>query len=185
MSFGSLWIPVVVSAVAVWLVSAVLHMALKYHTADYKGLANEDAVGEVLRKGSISPGVYMIPHCADHAKLKEPAMIEKFTKGPIALITVMPSGPPAMGKNLVQWIALCLLISFTAAYIARHTLSAASDGMLVMRITGTVAFVGYAYGHLQDAIWKAIPTGNTLRAVADSVVYAVITGLAFRLLWPS
>ena len=44
MPFGSLWLPVVLSAVAVFVISAILHMVLKYHKRDYRGLPNEEAV---------------------------------------------------------------------------------------------------------------------------------------------
>ena len=44
MPFGSLWLPVMISAVVVFVASSIIHMALKYHKADYKSLPNEDAV---------------------------------------------------------------------------------------------------------------------------------------------
>lgn len=183
MPFGSLWLPVVVSAVAVWLLSAILHMALRYHRADYRKLANEDAVGAALGTAT-PPGLYAMPHCVDSAAMKDPAMVERYTRGPVALVAVMKSGPPAMGKTLVQWLLFCLLVSFTAAYVARHTLAGESAWM-VARITGTVAFAGYAYGAFQDSIWQAIPWSNSLRHVIDSALYALATALVFVWLWPA
>ena len=56
MPFGSLWIPVIVSAVFVFVGSSILHMVLKYHRADYKPLPNEDAVREALGRGSLPRG---------------------------------------------------------------------------------------------------------------------------------
>src|SRR5258708_920215 len=50
MPFGSLWLPVVVSAVAVFIVSSIVHMVLRYHRADYKRLPDEDSVAAALRK---------------------------------------------------------------------------------------------------------------------------------------
>jgi len=185
MPFGSLWLPVIVSAVVVFVASFVLHMVLKYHKADYKPLPNEDAVRDPLGKGNPAPGVYMTPHCADHGQMKDPAMVAKFEKGPVALLTVMPKGAPNMGKHLVLWFGFSVLVSFTAAYVARHTLHAGEDGMLVMRITGTVAFAGYALSHLSDSIWKGQPWGNTARHLLDGAIYAVLTGLVFRLMWPA
>src|SRR3990172_9025872 len=102
MPFGSLWLPVVVSAVAVWIASAVLHMLLRYHTADHRKLPNEDAVGGVMRKGAPAPGLYFLPHCPDPSQMKDPGVIKKFTDGPVALVAVMESGPPRLGKHLVQ-----------------------------------------------------------------------------------
>jgi hypothetical protein len=85
----------------------------------------------------------------------------------------------------VQWFVFCFLISYSAAYIARHTLTFGAPGMDVMRITGTVALVAYGYGYFQDSIWKGIPWSNSLRGFLDAVFYAMATGLVFRLLWPA
>lgn len=184
MPFGSLWLPVVVSAVAVWLVSAVLHMVLKYHRADHRPLAEEDGVGHTLRKAAARPGVYMIPHCSDMSLMKDPAFVKKFEDGPVAIITVMPNGMPNMGKSLGLWLGFCLLVSFVTSYIARHALDPGAVGMEVMRLTGTVAFIAYAFGYFQDSIWKGIPWSNSLRGILDAAVYALVTGLVFRFLWP-
>lgn len=184
MPFGSLWLPVVVSAVAVWLVSAILHMVLKYHRADYKQLSDEESVAPALRKAAPAPGVYSMPYCVDPAQMKDPAVLKRYEEGPVALLTVMRNGPPAMGKYLGLWFLFCFLVSFVTAYVARHTLSSGSDLLEVLRITGTVAFIGYGFGYFQDSIWKGIPWANSLRALIDAAVYAVVTGLVFRFLWP-
>ncbi|MBZ5637741.1 MAG: hypothetical protein LAO51_03175 [Acidobacteriia bacterium] len=185
MPFGTLWLPVVVSTVAVFVLSSISHMLLKHHKHDYRGLPNEEAFREVVQKGGAAPGVYFVPYCGTPSQMKDPAVMKKYTEGPVAMLTLMRHGAPALGKHLLQWALLCLLISFTAAYVARHSLSLSTDGLTVMRITGTVAFVGYAYGYFQDSIWKGIPWANSLRGIADAVVYAVATGLVFRLLWPA
>src|SRR5438093_6921493 len=185
MPFGSLWIPVIVSAVVVFLASSILHMALKYHKADYKALPNEAAVRETLAKGNPAPGIYFTPYCADMKQMKEPAIKEKFEKGPVAMLTIYRKGAPDMRRHLALWFAFSIFVSFVAAYVARHTLQPGADGMLVMRITGTVAFAAYALSHLSDSIWKGQPWVNTARAVVDGVIYALLTGLTFRLLWPA
>ena len=184
MPFGSLWLPVVVSTIAVFVLSSLAHMLLKHHNRDYRGLSNEDAVAAALRKGGPAPGVYFIPYCPDHSQMKDPAVQKKFADGPVAIVTIVRSGAPRMAKHLAQWLLLCFFISFTAAYVARHTLSYGTAGLEVMRVTGAVALVGYAFGYLQDSIWKGIPWANSLRGIADSLVYALATGLVFRLLWP-
>ena len=185
MPFGSLWIPVIVSAVVVFIVSSILHMVIKYHKADIKKLPNEDAVREVLAKGNLSPGVYFTPYCADAKQMKDPATKEKFEKGPVAVITYYPKGAPVLPKHLALWFAFSLFVSFVAAYVARHTLHPGDDGMLVMRVTGTVAFASYGFSNIVDSIWKGQPWMNTVRALVDGAIYAVVTGLTFRLLWPA
>ena len=185
MPFGSLWLPVVASAVAVWIVSAILHMVLKYHRADYRQLADEDGVRAALRKSAPAPGVYVTPYCEDMSKMKDPAFLKHYEEGPVALLTVLPNRTPNLGKNLVQWLLFCFLVSFTTGYVARHCLTFGADGLEVLRITGVVAFLGYGYGYFQDAIWKAIPWSNSLRGLIDALVYALVTGLVFRFLWPA
>ena len=185
MPFGSLWLPVVASSVAVFVVSAILHMALRYHRADHKQLPDEEGVRDALRKAGAAPGMYMTPYCKDQAQMKEPAFLEKFTKGPIAIISVMPNGQPNMGKYLGLWFVLTLLVSFTAAYVARLVLQpGAEHAMTAFRITGTVAFAAYGLGQISDYIWKAQPGPNTVRHMIDAIVYAVVTGVVFCFLWP-
>ncbi|HZI94610.1 MAG TPA: hypothetical protein VFE84_10235 [Patescibacteria group bacterium] len=185
MPIGSLWLPVVVSAVAVFIASFMIHMMLKYHKADIKSLPNENAVREAIAKGNPSPGLYFTPYCKDHANMKDPAIQKMFETGPVAVVTVMPKGMPVMPKHLSQWFVYSVVVSFVAGYVARHTLHPGDDPMQVMRVTGTVAFAAYSFSHVSDSIWKGQPWGNTARAILDGIIYAVVTGLTFRLLWPA
>jgi len=184
MPFGSLWLPGLVSAVAVFVVSSILHMVLKYHRADYKKLADEDSVAGAIRQVGPGPGLYFIPYCAEFSQMKEPAFQKKFADGPVAMLTVMRNGPPNRAKSLAQWFLFSLLVSFVTAYVARHTLTFGEDGLKVLQVTGTIAFVAYGFGYFQDSIWKAIPWSNSLRAIIDAAIYALTTGLVFRWLWP-
>lgn len=185
MPFGSLWLPVIVSAVAVWIVSAIVHMVLKYHKADYKKLADEDSVAAAIRKAGPSPGVYPMPYCAEPSQMKDPAMRKKYEDGPVGMLTVMRNGVPAMGKYLAQWFLFCLLVSFVTAYVARLTLDPGTGGMMVLRIASTVALVAYGFGYLQNSVWFGQPWSNALRGILDAVLYALATGLVFCWLWPA
>jgi hypothetical protein len=185
MAFGTLWLPVIVSAVVVFLVSWVLHMALKYHRADYRRLPDEAGVRAALGKAAPSPGLYMTPYCEDPKQANEPAHKELFVKGPVALLSVAPNGMPNMGKHLGLWFGLSLLVSFLTAYVARKTMTPATDTVLVLRVTAAVAFGCYGIGPIIDSIWKWQPWGNTIRAMIDALVYAIATGLVFMWLWPA
>ena len=185
MPFGSLWLPVLVSAVAVFIASSIVHMVLRYHRADYRQIPDEESVAGAVRKAALGPGLYVMPYCPDMAQMKDPAFQKKYAEGPVALLTVMRNGAPNMGKHLFQWFLLCFLVSFVAAYVARHTLGFATNGLEVMRVTGTVAFAAYGFGYFQDSIWKAIPWSNSLRGLIDAAIYSVVTGLVFRLMWPA
>lgn len=185
MPFGSLWLPVTVSAVAVFVVSSVLHMLLKYHKADYKRLPNEDAVRDVLGKAAPSPGLYYTPYCVDMKDMQDPAVLEKYAKGPVALITVLPTGMPKLQKHLALWFGFSLLVSFFAGYVARHVPGLGASSKEIMRVTGSVAFAGYGLGRIMDSIWKGQPWANTAREMFDAGIYALVTAATFALLWPS
>src|SRR5258705_1385777 len=100
-SLAQLWIPILASAVGVFVASSLIHMVIKWHNADYRKLANEDDVRAVVRAGNPSPGQYVIPHCLDMKEMQAPEMQKKFQEGPIAFVTVRPSGMPSMGQPLV------------------------------------------------------------------------------------
>lgn len=185
MPFGSLWIPVVVSAVVVFVASSILHMVLKYHRADYKRLPSEDAVRDALGRADLAPGLYMTPFCDNMKELEQPAMKAKFEKGPVAIITMRPKGMTSMGKYLGLWFGFTVLVSFTAAYVARYTLHPGEAAMRVAQIVGAVAFAGYGLSQITDSIWKSQPWSNTARALMDALIYALLTGATFSLLWPS
>ena len=46
----SLWLPILVSAIFVFIASTVIHMVLKYHDRDFKKVPAEDEVMTALRK---------------------------------------------------------------------------------------------------------------------------------------
>ncbi len=185
MPFGSLWLPVLASTVAVFVASSILHMALKYHKADYKKLPQEDAVAEALRKAAPGPGVYVLPYMEDMSAMKDPAARERFVKGPVAMLMFRPNGVPSMGKMLGQWAVYCFVVSFVTGYVARHTMHFGQDGHTVLRITAAVSFMAYGVAEIANSVWRGQPWSNTVRAMIDGLVYAVATGLCFFLLWPA
>ncbi len=179
-----LWLPIVLSAVVVFVASSILHMALKYHKSDYRKLPNEESVQEALRKPGVAPGTYFFPHCEEMSDLKKPEVMERFKRGPVGLLTVLPSGPPTMTKALVQWFVYCLAISFFVAYLTGRTVSAGAEYLAVFRVAGTVAFLGYAAAHSTDSIWKGQSWGTTVKFLFDGLVYGLLTAGVFGWLWP-
>jgi hypothetical protein len=81
--------------------SSIMHMALSYHKSDYRKLPDEDRVTDAVRSAGGTRGpAYFFPYFS-FKEMKSPDVIEKLKRGPVGLLTVLPSGPPAMGKNLV------------------------------------------------------------------------------------
>ena len=58
----SLLLPILLSAVLVFLLSFVIHMVLPHHRSDFKRLPAEDQVMDALRPFDIPPGSYIMPH---------------------------------------------------------------------------------------------------------------------------
>lgn len=180
----ALWMPIVLSAAAVFVVSAVLHMALKYHRADYKKLPDEENSLAGLRKAALPPGLYHFPYFDSMKECGTPEGIERFRRGPNGILTMMPNGPVSMGKPLGQWFVFCVIVSLFVAYLAGRTLASGADYLAVFRFVGTAAFLAYGVGQIVDSIWKATPWSNTLRAIVDGLLYSLVTAGFFGWLWP-
>jgi len=183
-SILALWLPILAAGVIVFIASSILHMALPYHRSDYSRIQNEDDVMEAMRKAGVQPGDYMMPHCMSHNDLKNPAILEKFKKGPVAAMTVMPSGTPSMSGQLVQWFFYCVLVSILAAYIAGRALQPGAHYLSVFRFAGATAFFAYSIGLWQDSIWYQKKWSTTLKNTFDGLIYGLLTGGTFGWLWP-
>jgi len=182
-SLTALWLPVVLSAVIVFIASSIMHMLLPYHRSDYRQLPDEDKLLAALRAAGLKQGLYHFPFCT-HKDMKSPAAMEKFKQGPVGMLTVFPSGPPAMPKFLGMWLAYCLIIGFFVAYLTGRTVAPGAGHMAVFRVAGTAAFLAYGLGNLSDGIWKGQPWSVTLKEAIDGLVYALLTAGTFGWLWP-
>lgn len=181
---ASLWLPIVLSAVFVFVISSVIHMMLQYHKNDFKRLSSEDAVMDALRKFEIPEGDYLMP-CAGTAKaMRSPEYLAKLNKGPVALMTFMKSGKPEMGKSLVLWFLYSVVVSIFAAYIADRAVGPGADYLQVFRFVGCSAFMGYSFALCQNSIWYKRNWSATIRSMFDGLIYALVTAGAFGWLWP-
>ena len=180
----SLWLPIVVAAVAVFVVSAIAHMVLTYHRSDYRQLPREDDTMAALRLAGLTPGLYHFPWCPSPKEMSKPEVQAKFAQGPVGMLTVMPSGQPNMGKYLGIWFVYTLLVSLGIAFVAGAVLAPGADRGTVACVTGGIAFLVYALANMVDSIWKGFPWAMTAKNVLDGVLYAVATAAVFAWLWP-
>jgi hypothetical protein len=180
----SLWLPILLSAVFVFIASSIIHMVLKYHQTDFSRLPAEDRVMESLRGAGIEPGTYAMPYAAGMAEMNTPEYAERRERGPVAFMTVLPSGPAKMTAELAQWFAFCIVVSVFAAYVASRALFVGANYLEVFRFTGTVAFVAYALSGWQQSIWFHQPWSTTGKSTFDGLIYALITAGTFGWLWP-
>lgn len=180
---SALWLPIVLSAVIIFVASSIMHMLLPYHKSDYRKLPDEDKVLGALRGVSLTRGLYIFPF-GTHQDMKTPEMQEKYKQGPVGMMTVFPSGAPVMGKFLIQWFVYCLIVGFFVAYLTGHTVAAGAHYLKVFRVAGTAGFLAYGLGHISNGIWKGQTWGFTLKEVVDGLVYGLLLAGTFGWLWP-
>ena len=180
----ALWLPILLSAVIVFVVSSLIHMVLPIHKSDYRRLPEEDKVLDALRTAGVTPGaMYHFPYTT-HQEMRSPEAVERFKRGPVGLLTVFPSGPPAMGKYLGQWFLYCLVVGVFVAYLTGRTQPPGTLYLQIFRVAGTTAFLGYGLAQLQDSIWKGQTWVVTCKHVFDGLIYGLLTAGTFGWLWP-
>jgi hypothetical protein len=180
---AALWLPILLSAVLVFVASFIMHMLLPYHRSDYGQLPDEDKILAALRTAGLKRGLYVFPYCT-HENMKSPALIEKQKQGPVGFMTIVPSGPPAMPKFLIQWFVFCLLIGCFVALLMALTVPPGADHRVVFHIALIAAFLAYGLAHLSNGIWKGQKWSVTIKEVIDGLVYALLTAGSFGWLWP-
>ncbi len=184
-SLVDLWLAVLLAGVLCWVASALIHMLIKYHNADYKKLPNENAVAKVLGEQSPEPALYTLPHCIDMKEMGDESMQQKFNDGPVAMISVLPNGMPPMGKLLGQQILFFIVGAGLIGYLATLSLSAGADYMTVFRHVFVASFLTYGWAQIPYSIWMGQPWANCLRFMIDAAIYAGVTAGTFAFMWPA
>ncbi|SRR6266705_2212820 len=179
----ALWLPILLSAVIVFVVSSVIHMASPWHKSDYPKLPNEDRVMTALRPLGLAPGDYMMPRPATRAEMSSPEFAEKMKQGPVVVMTVM-RGSMAMAPRFIGWFVYAVVVGVFAAYVAGRALPPGSEYLHVFRLVGGTAFAGYSLALWQLSIWYGRSWTITLKATVDGLIYALLTAGTFGWLWP-
>lgn len=177
MGIIELWAPILVSAVVVFVMSALVWTVLPWHKTDFKKTGDEEAVRAAL-KGA-APGFYLVPYCMDPAELKKDEVAQKYIDGPQAYVTVIPNGLPTMGPKLAMSFLYNILVGVLCAYFVSRTLAAGASYLEVFRIAGTTAFIAYGIAYFQESIWFGRPWSITAKSLFDSLLYALLTGGVF------
>ena len=183
-SIPSLLVPILLSAVVVFILSALFHMVLPFHRNDFKRAKNEDHLLDALGRLDLPPGDYLAPSCDSPGQMKDPAFIEKMKKGPIVIMTIQKGKVPSMGKELFQWFLFIVAVSVVTAYVTGRALGAGATYLQVFRFAGCVSFVAYGFGAIPDSIWYKRNWATTWKSVFDALVYGLFTAGMFGWLWP-
>lgn len=179
-SIASLWLPILLSAVAVFVASSLIHMLFKWHNRDYRKLPNEDAVRAAINAGQAGPGLYVIPHMLEGKDCDTEEAKAKLREGPVGKLTLRAPGNMSVGPMLLQWFVLNLVVAFVAACMAIGSTSAHHAAHTAALAT----LLAYGAGAVSEAIWMGKPWAATLKDLLDALIYALATAAVFMWLWP-
>ncbi|MES2885200.1 MAG: hypothetical protein V4709_10365 [Pseudomonadota bacterium] len=184
LNLASLWIPILLSAVGVFIASSLIHMVFQWHKSEYGKLPDEDALRAAVRKANLAPGQYVMPHCTGGKEMQTADMQRKFDEGPIATLVVRANGMPKMGVTLGQWFVMTLAVAALSAGLACTVLPRGADPYQVFHFFVIVTFMSYAVGSFINGIWMGRRWSAVATDALDSLIYAVITAAVFAWLWP-
>lgn len=178
----ALLLPILLTAVAVFVLSAVIWMASPLHKNDYRGLPNEDAMLEYVRREKLEPTRYMFPWCRPEERGDE-AVQARMKAGPWGVVSILPGGFD-MGKMLGAWMLHQVVVALLIGYLCGRAMPAGASFGDVFRIASVIAILAHGAGAIPKAIWEGKPWRQVPGELLDALVYAVATGVVFGWLWP-
>lgn len=179
---AQLWLPIVVSTLLVFFLSAATHMLIPFRRTEWAHLPGQDALQAALR--GVTPGLYAFPLPADPGERGKPEALRRLAEGPSAWLALLPPGPMSMGRNLGLSFLVNLLVSAMVAYVAFHALGPAPHYRAVFRLVGTVGVLAYGVGTIYEGIWFWRPWRSLAMNGLDALVYGLAMAGTFGWLWP-
>jgi hypothetical protein len=179
-----LWLPVLVSAVVVFIAASVVWMVLPHHKKDIRTLPDEKALTDHLRQLNLPPGTYMWPGCKSGENMKSEEFKARYNAGPWGSINIL-GGKPSFARNLALTFLFYIVVSIFVGYITRLASGPGEAFLAVFRVAGATAVLGYCAGGIPQAIFCGKPGRFVLTDFIDGVVYGLLTGVVFGLLWPA
>jgi hypothetical protein len=177
---SSLWLPIILSGIALFFASFAAWMLLPHHKPEWKGLPNEDAVLNTLRQTNTLPGQYMFPYSCKPEDWKTEEFKSKREAGPTGTLTIWKK-PPNMGLNMLCTVLFFTIANFVIGYLAGSVISPGEKFMHVFRFVGTAGILTYGTANILNGIWF----GRKMCAdICDGIAYGLITGLIFAAMWP-
>jgi len=180
-SVWELWLPILISGVALFFASFAAWTILPHHKGEWTGLPNEDAVTKALKDANVPPGQYMFPYAKSPDDWKTEEFKQRMQAGPNGNLCVWASAPN-MGANMACTLLFFVVANFIIAYLATQALQASATFMDTFQFVGTAGILTYGTANILNGIWFG---RKMVSDIVDGIVYGGITGLIFALMWPS
>jgi len=177
------WLPILASAAAVWVASAVIWMALPHHKKDVSKLPDEDGFRGFVKSASIPPGSYMFPFCDSHSAAGKAEMKAKWESGPTGILRVW--GKVNMGRNMALTFLVFLAVSYLIAYLLGSSgVEPSATFAMKFKLAGTAGILAYCFSFIPNGIWFGQSGRAIAMTIVDGVIYGLVTGAVFAALWP-
>jgi hypothetical protein len=181
----TLWLPILLSAAAVWIVSTIFGMPFLHHKNDFIGLPpqEEDAFLESVRKIGIKPGNYLFPDFRTREAMELEKVKKALEQGPVGHLSLWRP-PLTMGGKLASTFVVYLVVTILIAYLASVTLPRPAEFGRVFQVVGTAGILAYCFSFIPSAVWFGAYKRSIVASIIDGIALGVITGLIFAWRWP-
>lgn len=180
----TLWLPILVSAVIVFIAGNVLWMALPFwHRKDYSRAGNDQAFIDAAKP--LKSGMYIFPFIADY-KTMTPERRAELAAQPAGYMLIRNPNSFNFGATLAGYFIYTLLVSAIVAYLAGMVMGPGQPYMRVFRFVATAGMLAWAFGagHISDSLWYGKPWSVTIKTIVDGIIFGLLMGGTFGWLWP-
>ncbi len=181
----SLLLPIALSALAVFIVSMIVHMAMPWHRSDYANVPDHAAAIAAIQSLHLAPGDYAVPNPRLPGGGSNPNFVADFERGPTFHITLMPSGGMNMGKLMGTWFGLMLLVSTIAGLVTGSIVAPGGDRHAVFHFSAVITTCAYGFGSWPLSIWYSRKWSTAFKETFDAMLYGLASGAVFMWMWPT
>lgn len=179
---AQLWIPILLSAVLVFALSAASHMVLPWRKGEWGRITDFAALQAALK--DLAPGLYAFPAAPEQKQQMTPEWLDRWAKGPSGWLTIAPRRPIDMGRNMALSFLVFLGVAFMAAYVGAHALGLHAPYRPVFRVVGTIGTLSFGVGSIFNSIWYHRPWRAYLADALDALLFGLVMAGVFGWLWP-
>lgn len=184
---ATLWLPILLSAAAVWFVSMIASMALPHHKQDWIDIptdqGGEDGLMDYLRKSGVKPGNYLFPDFRNPKAMKTPKVEKALSEGPVGHLSVWKT-PVTMGDKLAGTFIVHLAVATLIAYLTRTAFPATAPFATIFQFASLAGILAYCFAPIPSALWWGTHKRTIIANIADGIVYGAIIGAIFAWRWP-